>query len=109
MMTKHALERSVDQMAAHWREGNRARVMDQLLDSRQLGVLDRAEAICLALALSDALMRRGVSEQLDLLDAFYDEAMRGEAAAGVRKRCFLCNQPFEAMHDEQIACLDCHG
>ena len=77
MMTKNALEKSVDEMAAHWRgsQEGRARVMDQLLDSRGLGAIDRAEALCLALALSDALMRRGVSEQLDLLDAFYDEAV----------------------------------
>ena len=75
MMTKEALQKSAQQMLAHWREGNRARVMDQLLDSRGLGALDRAEGICLALALSDALMRKGASQQMDLLDAFYDEVV----------------------------------
>lgn len=109
MMTKEALRSSAKQMVAHWREGNRARVMDQLLDSRRLGVLDRAEAICLALALSDGLMRKGGEQQMDLLDAFYDEVLPGEAAGATRKRCFLCDQPFEPLHDDQIACLDCHG
>ena len=75
MMTKGALRSSVRAMLEHWRDGNRARVMDQLLDSRGLGALDRAEGICLALALFDALSRKGASQQMDLLDAFYDEVV----------------------------------